>query len=160
MSLVWEQPPAAPPSVGRPKSEKWSNVAEMLKNATGKFARIVPLDDDDEPFDSAAKANGLANRIRKGQSKAFEPEGHFDAVARPLGNGENGTKLYGVWARHLGEDYEPDPVGDYAIAHSLAALKEQAKGRGLKVSGSRRALAERILDYDANASEPPEDDDE
>lgn len=157
MSLVFEEPPAASEPTGRPVSEKWANVSEGLAANVGKWARIAPLPTEDDPepaaLDNVGKANGLANRIRKGQSAAFRPEGHFQAVARPHEDG------YGVWARYVGEDFEDDPVGDYAAAFKVAELKAQSKERGLKISGTRRELAERILAHDEEHGAPESEED-
>lgn len=142
MSLVFEEPPEVQPGVGKGISEKWSAVADSLREVVGKWARVAPVDDE-KPFDSAQNASGLANRIRTGQSKAFLPVGHFQTRSGPMDGG------YGVWARYVGEDWEPDPIGDYATAHTVAQLREQAKERGLPVSGARREVAKRILEHDA-----------
>lgn len=134
--LTWEEPPEAErnPSGGAQVSEEWKAVAELLAQNPQQWARIAQA----EKF---PQASALAHRINKGRSRAFEPAGAYEAEARRDGNGGGF-----VWARYLGE--HTDPVKTLWEGNSVANLKEMAKARGLKVSGSGKELAARIVEHD------------
>jgi hypothetical protein len=111
-------------------------VAELLASNPGAWARIAAAE-------KLPQASALAHRINRGRSRAFEPGGSYEAEARPDGNG-GGL----VWARYVGEDV--DPVKVLAEGNTVANLKAMAKDRGLKVSGSGKELAARIVEHDQN----------
>jgi hypothetical protein len=99
--FVWEQPPnpIATADRGRKTSVYWAEVASILADNTGSWAKVAQVD-------TLGKAAGLSTRIRTGHSSAFRPKGHFEAVYRTTNVDESGAKEYGVWARHVGEPQE------------------------------------------------------
>jgi len=134
--LNWETPPEKEfvTSGGAQVSEEWLQVAEVLAAHPQEWARIASAE-------KLPQASALAHRINKGRSRAFEPAGSYEAEARTDGNG-GGL----VWARFVGENV--DPVKTLWEGNKVATLKEMAKDRGLKVSGSGKELAARIVEHD------------
>ena len=133
-----EAPPEAErnASGGAQVSEEWLEVARALSDHPGAWARIAAAE-------KLPQASALAHRINTGRSRAFEPAHSFEAEARSDGNG-GGL----VWARYVGEDV--DPVKVLAEGNKVSTLKEMARDRGLKVSGSGKELAARIVEHDQN----------
>ena len=70
---------------GRPESQESKDIAAALKANPNKWALVK----------SDAKNDGLATRIRKGQSPSFR-EGHFQAKAS-----RNGDGTFTITARYL-----------------------------------------------------------
>lgn len=83
-TLIWEQPPARRGAAGG--TDKYDALTEQLKSRPGQWARV--------PEHLVSKPLALASSIRYGKTKAFQPEGSFEASAR----GEF------VYARYVGDD--------------------------------------------------------
>jgi hypothetical protein len=135
--ISWEEPPEVERTSngGAQVSEEWKAVAELLASNPGAWARIAAAE-------KVEQARALAHRINKGRSRAFEPGGSYEAEARPDSNGGGGL----VYARYVGEHV--DPVKVLLEGNKVSTLKEMARDRGLKVSGSGKELATRIVAHD------------
>lgn len=84
--LTWEEPPP----VGQGVRTSYEDVARKLRARPGQWAIVAQ-------YDKSRTAAGVANNIRKGISRHFRPEGHYEAVGRTVG-GE-----HRVYARYVGE---------------------------------------------------------
>lgn len=89
--LSWEEPPKI---TTRPRT-KFSEAARKLKARKGEWAKVAD-------YPKAGTAATIANIIKTGRSRFFEPAGAFEAVSRTV-EGE-----HRVYARYVGEEKEDE----------------------------------------------------
>lgn len=88
--IRWEAPPPTTRrTVGRPRSERWDDVAAALRANPGAWAVV-------HQGEQRGKTE-IATRIRYGHMDCFTPAGDYDATARI----DDGTVT--IYARYLGE---------------------------------------------------------
>lgn len=85
--MVWENPPER--KRGRVESGRWRTTAGELRKHPGRWAKIAQ-------YPSSHSAYSLADRVRHGRLKSFEPGGAFEARAAAEPGGGS------VWARYTG----------------------------------------------------------
>lgn len=83
VDLKWEEPP--PDGRGR-SGEESQAIADELRRRPGRWAVV-------KEYDSVPSAGAYAGQIRNGVTRAWQPEGAFEAVSR---KGK-------VYARYIGE---------------------------------------------------------
>jgi hypothetical protein len=138
--MSWASPPVAPTRVttgGAAVSPELTVIAETLKLNAGQWALIARTE-------RYGQASAFSHRVNKAVSKAFAPAGTFEARAARL-DGE--TELSAVYVRYLGPD--GDPARNLAGVTDRPQLRELAQQRGLTVTGTKREIATRIVEFDS-----------
>jgi len=101
MDIKWEEPPQEVILRSRAGSgAKFLDFAMQLRKHESRWA-VLPVE---QPYATLASAQSAAQNIRRGVTKAFAPKGAYEAVAGPVGEGEEGAK---IWVRFVG-DPQPD----------------------------------------------------
>lgn len=90
INIEWEAPPKRH-SPGRPPSEVYTGIVDVLSQEPNKWAKIAV-------YANASSASALAGRINSGEG-AFAPAGQYEAVSR-------GELVYARFADPTDPEYE------------------------------------------------------